>query len=65
MKTAVAAAICRDCGDINVEVASITLVVSDGIMIFDCPRCGRRINLPSPTAAEETLLHHGCQVVLA
>lgn len=65
MRTATALAVCRECGEIAVLVAAVTLVVADGIIMFDCPHCGRSIEQPSPIHAEVALLHHGCQVVVS
>lgn len=63
-RTTTAVAACPDCGDVRLQVADVTLVLLDGIMVFDCPGCGRRVNKPSPLHAEASLLCAGARLVL-
>lgn len=63
-RVSTAVAVCRDCGEVRVPIADVTLVLLDGIMTYDCPVCGRSVERPSPVNAEQALLGAGVRLVL-
>jgi predicted RNA-binding Zn-ribbon protein involved in translation (DUF1610 family) len=55
---------CPECGTVRFEASNVTLIILDGIMVFDCPECGRRNDQPSALKAEEALLAAGANLIL-
>lgn len=55
---------CRDCGEIAVAPAAVTLHVSIQMITLDCPRCGRVITKPVSPLQEDALFDVGVQIVV-